>query len=109
MLDRNFIRDNLDSIRERLSHKGFEFDVSGFETLDKREKSFRIENEELPQIRVLPTTQRQGRTETPESAQTGLFLRADQQGKLSLQTACLMGRAALEERIPQANLRSGLS
>ena len=51
MLDRNFIRDNLDSIRERLSHKGFEFDVSGFETLDKREKSFRIENEELRSLR----------------------------------------------------------
>ena len=51
MLDRNFIRDNLDSIRERLSHKGFEFDVGGFETLDKREKSLRIENEELRSLR----------------------------------------------------------
>ena len=51
MLDRNFIRDNLDPIRERLSRKGFEFDVSGFETLDKREKSLRIENEELRSVR----------------------------------------------------------
>ncbi len=51
MLDRNFIRDNLDHIRERLSGKGFEFDLSGFETLDKREKSLRIENEELRSLR----------------------------------------------------------
>ena len=51
MLDRNFIRDNLDRIRERLSGKGFEFDLSGFEKLDKREKSVRVENEELRALR----------------------------------------------------------
>ena len=51
MLDRNFIRDNLDRIRERLSGKGFEFDLSGFEKLDKREKSLRVENEELRALR----------------------------------------------------------
>ena len=51
MLDRNFIRDHLEPIRERLSRKGFEFDVSGFETLDQREKSLRIENEELRSLR----------------------------------------------------------
>ena len=51
MLDRNFIRDHLDPIRERLSRKGFEFDVSGFEILDKQEKSLRIENEKLRSLR----------------------------------------------------------
>ena len=51
MLDRNFIRDSLDHVRERLSRKGFEFDLNGFEKLDKREKSLRIENEELRALR----------------------------------------------------------
>ena len=51
MLDRNFIRDNLDRVRERLSRKGFEFDLNGFEKLDEREKSFRVENEELRALR----------------------------------------------------------
>ena len=51
MLDRNFIRDNLDRVRERLSRKGFEFDLNGFEKLDKSEKSLRVENEELRALR----------------------------------------------------------
>ena len=51
MLDRNFIRDSLDHVQERLSRKGFEFDLNGFEKLDKREKSLRIENEELRALR----------------------------------------------------------
>ncbi len=51
MLDRNFIRDNLDRVRERLSRKGFEFDLNGFEKLDEREKSLRVENEELRALR----------------------------------------------------------
>ncbi len=51
MLDRNFIRDNLDLVRERLSRKGFEFDLHGFEKLDGRERSLRVENEELRAIR----------------------------------------------------------
>ena len=70
MLDRNFIRDNLDRVRERLSGKGFEFDLNGFEKLDKREKSLRVENEELRALRNQTSEQislRRERVKTPPS------------------------------------------
>ena len=43
MLERNRVRDNLESIQERLGKKGYTLDTKKFQTLDKREKSLKIE------------------------------------------------------------------
>lgn len=51
MLDRNLLRNNAALVRERLAQKKFQFDVELFESLDSREKSLRIETEELRALR----------------------------------------------------------
>ena len=51
MLERNRVRDNLESIQERLGKKGYTLDTKKFQTLDKREKSLKIESEELRALR----------------------------------------------------------
>ncbi len=47
MLDRTFVRDNLDDVQERLAARGFSFDRQRFEELDGQEKQVRLEWEEL--------------------------------------------------------------
>ncbi|MBI4444682.1 MAG: serine--tRNA ligase [Acidobacteria bacterium] len=47
MLDRNFIRDNLDYVEHRLKTKNFTFEKPTFIELDQREKSLRLEWEDL--------------------------------------------------------------
>lgn len=51
MLNRTFIRENLDYVRERLARKGFAFDGDAFVRLDDRERTARIEVEELKALR----------------------------------------------------------
>ena len=51
MLDRNFIRDNLDSVEEQLARKSFQLDLLEFRNLDERERSLRVEWEELRAVR----------------------------------------------------------
>ena len=47
MLDRNTIRENLDSVHERLKDKGFELDREAFLKLDQAERSGRQEGAEV--------------------------------------------------------------
>jgi seryl-tRNA synthetase len=51
MLNRIFIRENLDLVKERLARKRFELDVSGFLALDEREREIRTKVEELRALR----------------------------------------------------------
>lgn len=51
MLDRSFIRENLDLVEERLRRKGFEFGREDFLELDRRERAARTEWEELRALR----------------------------------------------------------
>lgn len=51
MLDRNFVRENLEEVGMRLSHKAFPFDSQSFRTLDERERAVRLEWEELRALR----------------------------------------------------------
>ncbi len=47
MLDRNFIRENLEFVEERLNTKGFQLDRAEFLELDQRERETRLEWEDL--------------------------------------------------------------
>jgi seryl-tRNA synthetase len=49
MLDLAYLRDNLDSARERLAHRGFSLDVQTFQRLDGERKQFIQEVESLRQ------------------------------------------------------------
>ncbi|MEE8349684.1 MAG: serine--tRNA ligase, partial [Acidobacteriota bacterium] len=51
MLDRNMLRENLDSVQERLSGKAFELDRDAFLALDQEERSVRQEWEESRALR----------------------------------------------------------
>jgi seryl-tRNA synthetase len=51
MLDRNTIRENLDSVQEQLKNKGFELDREAFLKLDQEERSVRQEWEESRALR----------------------------------------------------------
>ncbi|MFQ5739012.1 MAG: serine--tRNA ligase [Acidobacteriota bacterium] len=51
MLDRQYIRDHVDFVSERLATKGFTFDRSKFRDLDGRERATRVEWEELRALR----------------------------------------------------------
>lgn len=51
MLDRSMIRENLDSVQERLKDKGFELDRDAFFKLDQEERSVRQEWEEARGLR----------------------------------------------------------
>ena len=51
MLDRSMIRENLDSVQERLRDKGFELDRDAFLKLDQEERSVRQEWEEARGLR----------------------------------------------------------
>ena len=51
MLNRIFIRDNLELVRERLALKRYEFDVAGFLALDEREREMRTRVEDLRALR----------------------------------------------------------
>ncbi len=51
MLDRNTIRENLDSVHERLKDKGFELDREAFLKLDQEERAVRQEWEESRALR----------------------------------------------------------
>lgn len=51
MLDRSMIRENLDSVQERLKCKGFELDQEAFLKLDQEERSVRQEWEEARGLR----------------------------------------------------------
>lgn len=47
MLDRTFIRENIDSVEDRLAKKNFSFDRNKFIELDRQERSTRMEWEKL--------------------------------------------------------------
>ena len=47
MLDRHFVRNNIESVGERLAHRGFAFDARRFSQLDELERNLRQESEEL--------------------------------------------------------------
>ncbi|HSR50175.1 MAG TPA: serine--tRNA ligase [Acidobacteriota bacterium] len=47
MLDRTFIRENLDRVAEKLSQRGYDFERETFRQLDDEEKEVRLEWEEL--------------------------------------------------------------
>lgn len=47
MLDRTFVREQTESVRQRLLDRGYELDIAVFESLDQRERTTRIECEEL--------------------------------------------------------------
>ena len=47
MLDRIFVREHLESVEQRLLPRGYQLDRAVFESLDQRERSTRIESEEL--------------------------------------------------------------
>ena len=51
MLNRIFIRENLDLVKELLARKRFELDVSGFLALDERERQIRTRVEDLRALR----------------------------------------------------------
>lgn len=51
MLDRTFLRENLDLVRERLSRKKFHLAADQFEELDEKERRLRTEWEELRALR----------------------------------------------------------
>ncbi len=51
MLERSRIRDQLEFVQERLARKGYALDGEEFSALDGREKSLRIESEELRALR----------------------------------------------------------
>jgi len=51
MLDRNFIRQNLDLVEERLQRKGYILDRARFCELDDKERKCRIQSEELRALR----------------------------------------------------------
>src|SRR5439155_12904739 len=51
MLDINYLRENLETARERLAHRGFTLDVETFQRLDGERKHFIREVERLRQMR----------------------------------------------------------
>lgn len=51
MLSRQFLRDNLNFVRKRLSTKGYSFDIEKFQSLDGNERSARTESEALRSLR----------------------------------------------------------
>ncbi|MFB3905859.1 MAG: serine--tRNA ligase [Acidobacteriota bacterium] len=51
MLDRNFIRENIDTVQQRLARKNFTLDRDEFLRLDEQERSVRVEWEELRALR----------------------------------------------------------
>src|SRR5262245_61985048 len=51
MLDLNYLRENLETARERLAHRGFALDVETFQRLDGERKRFILEAERLRQTR----------------------------------------------------------
>lgn len=51
MLDLAYLRENLESARQRLAHRGFALDVQTFQLLDGERKHFILETERLRQLR----------------------------------------------------------
>src|SRR5689334_18988787 len=51
MIDLAYLRDNLETARERLSHRGFSLDVETFRRLDGERKQLILEVEQLRQLR----------------------------------------------------------
>jgi seryl-tRNA synthetase len=51
MLDPTYLRDNLDTVKERLAHRGFKLDVETFQRLDSERKHLIQETERLRQLR----------------------------------------------------------
>jgi len=51
MLDRNFIRENIDTVQQRLVNKNFTLDREEFLRLDEQERATRVEWEELRALR----------------------------------------------------------
>src|SRR5688572_8453932 len=51
MLDLGYLRENLDSIRERLAHRGYTLDVQTFQQLDGERKRLILDVEGLRQRR----------------------------------------------------------
>lgn len=47
MLSRSFIRENIETVRERLAHKGHDFDETAFRRLDEGERQAKLEVEQL--------------------------------------------------------------
>ena len=50
MLDIAYVREHLEEVRERLSHRGFSLDVQTFERLDGERKTLIHEAERLRQV-----------------------------------------------------------
>ena len=51
MLDINYLRDNIDTARQQLAHRGFTLDVETFQRLDGERKNIIHEVERLRQLR----------------------------------------------------------
>ena len=51
MIDLAYVRDNLETARERLAHRGFSLDVETFQRLDGERKQLILEVERLRQLR----------------------------------------------------------
>src|SRR5215469_18656487 len=51
MLDITYLRDNIETARERLHHRGFSLDVETFQRLDGERKTIILEVERLRQLR----------------------------------------------------------
>jgi len=51
MLSRIYIRENVVGVRERLARKGFQFDEAEFRQIDERERTVRVQVEELKALR----------------------------------------------------------
>ena len=51
MIDLNYVRDNLQTARERLAQRGFSLDVQTFQKLDGERKQLILEVERLRQLR----------------------------------------------------------
>src|ERR1051325_8663655 len=50
MLDLAYLRENVDLVRDRLTHRGFELDVETFQRLDGERKNIILEVERLRQL-----------------------------------------------------------
>ncbi|HLH01587.1 MAG TPA: serine--tRNA ligase [Bryobacteraceae bacterium] len=57
MYDLNFFRQNLDHIRQRLTTRGFELDLAGFQELDQKRRKILTESEQLKAERNQATMQ----------------------------------------------------
>ena len=50
MLDLSYLRENIELVRDQLSHRGFTFDVEAFQQLDRERKNIIVEVERLRQL-----------------------------------------------------------